>query len=84
MALSVPDEGNSRNMNCALNLTSTFLFFFIIDPVLIYFYRIGKLMLFGAIFRCLDPALTIAASLSFKSPFVSIKVLITCYSAYLT
>ncbi|XP_072360427.1 putative ATP-dependent RNA helicase DHX57 [Scyliorhinus torazame] len=33
--------------------------------------RIGKLMLFGAIFRCLDPALTIAASLAFKSPFVS-------------
>lgn len=32
--------------------------------------RIGKLMLFGAIFRCLDPALTIAASLAFKSPFV--------------
>lgn len=34
--------------------------------------RIGKLMLFGTIFRCLDPALTIAASLAFKSPFVSI------------
>ncbi|XP_062912424.1 putative ATP-dependent RNA helicase DHX57 isoform X1 [Mobula hypostoma] len=33
--------------------------------------RIGKLMLFGAIFRCLDPALTIAASLAFKSPFVA-------------
>uniref|UniRef100_A0A6J0TQ65 RNA helicase n=1 Tax=Pogona vitticeps TaxID=103695 RepID=A0A6J0TQ65_9SAUR len=33
--------------------------------------RIGKLMLFGAIFRCLDPALTIAASRSHKSPFVS-------------
>ncbi|XP_074640128.1 putative ATP-dependent RNA helicase DHX57 [Tubulanus polymorphus] len=33
--------------------------------------RIGKLMLFGAIFRCLDPALTIAACLSFKSPFVA-------------
>ncbi|XP_038612023.1 putative ATP-dependent RNA helicase DHX57 [Tachyglossus aculeatus] len=33
--------------------------------------RIGKLMLFGTIFRCLDPALTIAASLAFKSPFVS-------------
>ncbi|XP_063774082.1 putative ATP-dependent RNA helicase DHX57 isoform X2 [Pseudophryne corroboree] len=32
--------------------------------------RIGKLMLFGAIFRCLDPALTIAASLAFKNPFV--------------
>ncbi|XP_074845384.1 putative ATP-dependent RNA helicase DHX57 [Carettochelys insculpta] len=33
--------------------------------------RIGKLMLFGTIFRCLDPALTIAASLASKSPFVS-------------
>ncbi|XP_049640202.1 putative ATP-dependent RNA helicase DHX57 [Suncus etruscus] len=33
--------------------------------------RVGKLMLFGCIFRCLDPALTIAASLAFKSPFVS-------------
>lgn len=33
--------------------------------------RIGKLILLGAIFRCLDPALTIAASLAFKSPFVS-------------
>ncbi|XP_051911127.1 putative ATP-dependent RNA helicase DHX57 isoform X2 [Hippocampus zosterae] len=33
--------------------------------------RVGKLMLFGAIFRCLDPALTIAASLAFKSPFVT-------------
>ncbi|RUS71410.1 hypothetical protein EGW08_020831 [Elysia chlorotica] len=33
--------------------------------------RIGKLMLFGAIFRCLDSALTIAACLSFKSPFVT-------------
>ncbi|XP_041352034.1 putative ATP-dependent RNA helicase DHX57 [Gigantopelta aegis] len=33
--------------------------------------RIGKLMLFGAIFRCLDSILTIAATLSSKSPFVS-------------
>ncbi|XP_066481425.1 putative ATP-dependent RNA helicase DHX57 [Tiliqua scincoides] len=33
--------------------------------------RIGKLMLFGTIFRCLDPALTIAASRAYKSPFVS-------------
>ncbi|KAL8572372.1 hypothetical protein ACOMHN_023141 [Nucella lapillus] len=33
--------------------------------------RIGKLMVLGAIFRCLDSALTLAASLSFKSPFVS-------------
>lgn len=32
--------------------------------------RIGKMMLFGSIFGCLDPVLTIAASLSFKDPFV--------------
>ncbi|KAI7901054.1 P-loop containing nucleoside triphosphate hydrolase protein [Cokeromyces recurvatus] len=31
--------------------------------------HIGKMILFGAIFRCLDPILTIAAALSFKSPF---------------
>lgn len=32
--------------------------------------HIGKMILFGAIFRCLDPILTIAAALSYKSPFV--------------
>lgn len=38
-------------------------------------------MLFGAIFRCLDPALTIAATLSYKSPFVcSILVSISFYA----
>jgi HrpA-like RNA helicase len=29
------------------------------------------MMLFGAIFRCLEPTLTIAASLAFRSPFFS-------------
>lgn len=33
--------------------------------------RIGKLMLYGAIFQCLDSVLTICACLSHKSPFVS-------------
>lgn len=33
--------------------------------------RIGKLMLFGAIFCCIDSALTVAACLSHKSPFVA-------------
>lgn len=33
--------------------------------------RIGKLMLYGSIFQCLDSTLTIAACLSHKSPFVS-------------
>lgn len=32
--------------------------------------RIGKLMLYGAIFSCVDAALTMAACLSYKSPFV--------------
>ncbi|XP_017781544.1 PREDICTED: putative ATP-dependent RNA helicase DHX57 [Nicrophorus vespilloides] len=33
--------------------------------------RIGKLMLFGAMFSCVDSALTMAACLSYKSPFVT-------------
>lgn len=33
--------------------------------------RIGKLMLYGAIFGCVDSALTIASCLSYKSPFIS-------------
>lgn len=32
--------------------------------------QIGKMILMAAIFSCLDPVLTIAASLSFKDPFV--------------
>ncbi|CAO3629564.1 unnamed protein product [Cunninghamella echinulata] len=32
--------------------------------------HIGKMILYGAMFRCLDPILTIAASISFKSPFI--------------
>lgn len=35
--------------------------------------RIGKMMLYGAVFGCLAPILTIAACLSYKSPFVSPK-----------
>ncbi|KAH9305425.1 hypothetical protein KI387_009829 [Taxus chinensis] len=35
--------------------------------------RIGKMMLYGALFGCLAPVLTIAACLSHKSPFVSPK-----------
>ncbi|KAJ3409007.1 ATPdependent RNA helicase [Chytridiales sp. JEL 0842] len=33
--------------------------------------RIGKLILYGSIFRCLDPVLTIASAMSVKSPFVA-------------
>ena len=33
--------------------------------------RVGKILVYGAIFRCLDSALTIAAALTNKSPFIS-------------
>ena len=36
--------------------------------------RLGKMLIFGALFRCLDPVLTIAASLSSKSPFSAFVV----------
>ena len=32
--------------------------------------HLGKFLLISTIFRCLDPALTIAATLTSKSPFV--------------
>lgn len=35
--------------------------------------RVAKMLLFGAILRCLSPILTIAATLSYKSPFQSSK-----------
>ena len=31
--------------------------------------RLGKMLIFGSLFHCIDPVLTIAASLSSKSPF---------------
>ncbi|KAJ3186080.1 ATPdependent RNA helicase [Gaertneriomyces sp. JEL0708] len=31
--------------------------------------RIGKLLIYGTIFQCLDPVLTVAAAMSLKSPF---------------
>jgi ATP-dependent RNA helicase DHX29 len=33
--------------------------------------HLGKFLLMATLFRCLDPALTIAATLNSKSPFVS-------------
>ena len=31
--------------------------------------KVGRMILFGAIFSCLDPVLIVAASLDFKDPF---------------
>ena len=33
--------------------------------------RVGKMMIYGALFGCIDPALTIAASMSARNPFVA-------------
>ena len=33
--------------------------------------RVGKMMIYGALFGCTDPALTIAAAMSARSPFMS-------------
>jgi len=33
--------------------------------------RVGKMMIYGALFGCIDPALTIAASMSARNPFMS-------------
>ena len=33
--------------------------------------KLGKLLLFGCLFRCIEPVLTIAAAMSCRSPFVS-------------
>jgi ATP-dependent RNA helicase DHX29 len=33
--------------------------------------HVGKFLLIATLFRCLDPALTIAAALSSKSPFLA-------------
>ena len=33
--------------------------------------RLGKMLIFASIFKCLDPVLTIAATMSVKSPFVA-------------
>jgi len=33
--------------------------------------RVGKMMIYGALFGCVDPLLTLAASMSARSPFIS-------------
>merc|ERR1712194_410571 len=33
--------------------------------------KLGKMLIFGSLFQCIDPILTIAASLSSKSPFAA-------------
>jgi ATP-dependent RNA helicase DHX36 len=47
-----------------LTTLGTFLATLPMDP------RLGKMILYGAIFQCLDPILTIAACLSYRDPFI--------------
>lgn len=44
----------------------------------------GRMLLMGAIFSCISPILTVAASLSFKDPFVTPLVSKICFIFYYT
>jgi HrpA-like RNA helicase len=41
--------------------------------------HIGKMIIFGALFGCLDPILTVAACLDYKSPFFFPRVSLVFY-----
>lgn len=51
--------------DCGLTALGFHLATLPVDP------RVGKMMIYGALFGCTDPALTIAAAMSARSPFVS-------------
>uniref|UniRef100_A0A4W6C2E5 ATP-dependent DNA/RNA helicase DHX36 n=1 Tax=Lates calcarifer TaxID=8187 RepID=A0A4W6C2E5_LATCA len=65
VSLAIKNLVDLNALDCSENLTA--LGFHLarlpVEP------HIGKLILFGALLGCLDPVLTIAASLSFKDPF---------------
>ena len=71
-AAPIKSSSIDRDSSCNdLNVTSglTALGFHLatlpVDP------RVGKMMIYGALFNCVDPALTIAAAMSARNPFMS-------------
>ncbi|XP_022089221.1 ATP-dependent RNA helicase DHX36-like [Acanthaster planci] len=64
LALESLTQMNALNENEELTPLGYHLAWLPVSPA------IGRMILFGAMFCCLDPILTIAASLSFKDPFV--------------
>ncbi|KAL6077824.1 ATP-dependent RNA helicase [Balamuthia mandrillaris] len=64
-AIKALQQANALSPNEELTALGHHLAFLPVDV------HIGKLLLFGAIFRCLDPILTIAAFMSSRSPFYS-------------
>lgn len=64
-ALEVLHQLNALDANEELTPLGYHLAALPVDP------RVGKMILFGAIFSCLDPVLTVASVLGFKDPFVS-------------
>lgn len=56
---------NSLDVSSGLTALGFHLATIPVDP------RVGKMMIYGALFGCIDPALTIAASMSARNPFVS-------------
>jgi ATP-dependent RNA helicase DHX36 len=67
--MGAPDEGGAKKGRMVhreeLTPLGVLLAGLPVDP------RVGKMLIFGAIFRCVGPTLLIAASLSFRSPFFS-------------
>lgn len=56
---------NDLNVNSGLTALGFHLATLPVDP------RVGKMMIYGALFNCVDPALTIAAAMSARNPFMS-------------
>jgi len=46
-------------------IVGTFLATLLVDP------KVGKILLFRALFKCLSPSLTIASVIAYQNPFVS-------------
>ena len=56
---------NDLNVSSGLTALGFHLATLPVDP------RVGKMMIYGALFNCVDPALTIAAAMSARNPFMS-------------
>eukprot|EP00957_Ditylum_brightwellii_P053431 4049311-Ditylum_brightwellii.AAC.1 len=64
---SLPEVSSCEKLSVSSGLTALgfHLATLPVDP------RVGKMMIYGALFGCIDPALTIAASMSARNPFMS-------------
>ena len=59
------EEDENLDVTCELTALGFHLATLPVDP------RVGKMMIYGALFGCVDPVLTLAAAMSSRSPFMS-------------